>query len=72
MAFTALTYVVFSLYAERGAPLSPLDMFTVAQIDTHIAALRAETFQRRFRSPVFGSFWHRRFGLSTIPRPYGA
>jgi hypothetical protein len=38
--------------AAAYTPLSPLDSFSLRQIETHFRALQAETFQRRFRAMV--------------------
>lgn len=40
------------------APLSPLDSFTMRQIDLHVRALQAETFQRRFRPLIIRLMEH--------------
>ena len=68
--------------APAYTPLSPLDSFSLRQVETHIRALQAETFQRRFRAMVVRIMDHSlnngmfnapvdpvKFGVSRAPPP---
>ena len=52
MYFHAISQTAALPPAPVFTPLSPLDSFTLEQLDIHIWALRAEAFQRRFRPLV--------------------